>query len=568
MSLLETRLSWQKIARSGRAAELRVAVLATFTANPLTPYLGVALEDARFPAEIMVGPYDQIVQECISDDGETARFGPDLLIIWPRLEELWGGRPLPLTGEAALYTKDAIEVAEASLEAARRWRATLIFILPAIPEIRAIGVGDACSQTGVFATATVARESLRLRLAGRRGVLLLDMEEIIRHTGSAHAYNPRMLALARIPFSEEVFNLAGQRVAQLFGLSRQAARKVVVVDSDNTLWGGVVGEDGPDGVDLGDNGPGEAYRAFQSYLLELRRAGVLLALCSKNDEADVWEVFSRPEMRLRREDLSSWRIGWQPKSIGLREMADEFDLGLDSFVFIDDNPAEIAEVQASLPEVACIRMPDDPVDWMSAIQLTGVLDRLPPTQEDLNRTTHYEQERVRRELQTRATSPEDYLAGLGVKVRIFTPTQSDIPRLAQLVAKTNQFNLNCKRRGQAELAEICEDGNYWVRLVHTQDRFGDYGVVGGMIAKPDSDCVEIDTFMLSCRALGRGVEQAMAAYLFEEAARAGYSKIVAEVKEMPRNEPARRFFAASGCEVAGVASPLTRIEWPPHVKRL
>lgn len=567
MSLLQTRLRWQEIVRSGRDAQMKMSVLATFTANPLTPYLGVAMEEAGQPTEIAIGPYNQIIQECISDDSETARSGINLLIVWPRFEELWSGLPLPLTDKSAVYTKDILEMAEAGLEAARRWRATMIFILPAIPESRPIGLGDACSQTCVFAMATLVRETLRRRLAGQRGVLLLDLEEIIRYTGSANAYNTRMLALARIPFSEEVFSLVGQRIAQLFRLSKQPAKKVVVVDSDNTLWGGVVGEDGPDGVDLGDNGPGEAYRSFQSYLLELRRAGVLLALCSKNNESDVWEVFSRREMQLKREDLSAWRVNWKPKSEGLREMADELGLGLDSFAFIDDNPAEIAEVQSVLPEVACIRMPSDPVDWMKAVQSAGVLDRLPPTDEDMKRTAHYEQERLRKEVQSRASSPEMYLSGLGVKVHIFKPTQSDIPRLAQLVAKTNQFNLNCKRRSQAELAEMCEKNDYWVSLIQTHDRFGDYGVIGAMIAKPDTDCVEIDTFLISCRALGRGIEHAMVAYLFEEAAQAGYTKITATVEESPRNEPARRFFAASGCEIAGVTCSLNKIEWPSHIER-
>lgn len=568
MSLLQTRLKWQKLVRVERSIELRAALLASFTAQPIAPYLGVALHEFNLSADVWIGPYNQIVQECLSDESETARYAPHVLIAWPRLEDLWGGRPLPLAEEPAAYIDEAIELAEACLDAARRWRSTLLFVLPAIPEARPLGVGDAGLVTGVFATATAVREALRRRLAGQRGVLLFDLEEAVRQLGVRAAHDARLLTLARVPYTEELFHAAGERMARLIDLSRRPARKVVVVDADGTLWGGVVGEDGPAGIDLSDNGPGEAYRAFQSFLLELRRAGVLLAVCSKNDEADVWAAFDRREMRLKREHLAAWRINWQPKSINLREIADELNLGIDSLVLIDDSPAEIAEVQVSLPGVACIQMPDDPVHWLSAVQASGVLDRLPPTAEDLQRAAHYAQEQLRRSEQDRAASPREYLAQLDVQVRVFTPASTDMPRLAQLIAKTNQFNLNCRRRSEAELVQLAADDRYRVRLAQARDRFGDYGVVGAFILKVDDGRADIDTFLLSCRAMGRGVEEAMLAEVFKEAGDASALDVFAAITEAPRNEPARRFFGALGCEVADVESRLSRIEWPVHVARL
>jgi FkbH-like protein len=567
MSLLSIRLRWQQIVRSQRPAQLRVAVLASFTATPVAAYCGVALEDFRLPADIWIGPYNQIAQECLSDSSETAAYDPDLLVCWPRIEELWSGQPLPLVDETRRYVDDALDLAETCLDAARRWQATLIFVLPALPEVRPLGLGDAHLTTGVTATATLVREQLRRRLAGQRNVLLLDLEEIVRALGSKTAYNDRMFAIAKIPFTEECFRAAGERLAQLIRLSRRAARKVVVVDADHTLWGGVVGEDGPDGVDLRDGGPGEAFRSLQGFLLELRRAGMLLALCSKNHEADVWAVFDRREMRLKQHHLAAWRIGWQPKSEVLRQIADELGLGVDSLVLIDDNPAELAEVQAALPEVACICMPADPADWSRVIAETHCLDRLPPTTEDLQRADFYAQERRRETARQQTVSREEYLAQLDVQIQIFAPTTADLPRLSQLIAKTNQFNLNCRRRPEPELAALSADQRYLVRLVQAQDRYGDYGIVGVYIVDLAAPRAELDSFLLSCRAMGRGIEEAMLADLFDELEQRGRHSIVATVEQHPRNEPARRFFAQVGAEVCGVPAELQSRPWPAYIAR-
>lgn len=567
MSLLQRRLGWQKIAGTSRPIQERVAVLATFTANPVAPYLGMDCQDAGHLADVWIAPYDQIVQECLAAESQTSRYDPTVLLVWPRLEELWRGRPWPLSDAPDEYAGAATEIAGAALEAASRWRATLVFVLPAIPEARPLGVGDACNAAGVTATATHVRELLRRQLAQRPGVLLLDAEEVVRSLGVAASYNPSLQALARIPFSEQCFSLVGERAARLLLLARRAPRKVLVVDGDHTLWGGVVGEDGAEHIELGQTGAGSAYLDFQAYLLELRRAGVLIGFSSKNTEADAWAAFARPEMRLRREHLAAWRIGWDAKSAGLREIAGELKLGEDTLVFIDDSAAEIAEVRAATPGVACIRMPDDAAAWLGAVQDTGLLDRLPPTTEDLNRTAQYDDERRRGE-QLKNTSKEAYLAQLGVKVRIFTPTAADLPRLAQLVAKTNQFNLNCRRRTATELSALCADERYFLRLAHVLDNFGDYGVVGAFIVRKNGAHAELDTFLLSCRAMGRGVEEAMVAAIFSELEQVNGGALFGMTEDYPRNEPARRFFAQLGCAGSGIAHQLARPVWPAHIESL
>jgi FkbH-like protein len=235
-------------------------------------------------------------------------------------------------------------------------------------------------------------------------------------------------------------------------------------------------------------------------------------------------------------------------------------------VFIDDNVAELAEVQAAFPEIACIQMPADPADWLNSIQSTGALDRLPPTAEDLMRASYYQQELQR--APKRVTSSEAYLAQLHIEVAMFMPTMADIPRLAQLVAKTNQFNLNCRRRSTLELSRLCAEQDYVIRLIQARDCFGDYGIVGACIAKLNHDNMELDTFVMSCRAMGRGVEEAMLVDLFAVAAKHGRSKLVACVEECPRNEPARLFFARFGCETPGVCHLLRCPQWPSYMGQI
>jgi FkbH-like protein len=566
MSVTNQRVRPWQIGQSGSSAELRIAMLASFAIEPLAPHLGTALGDEGISCEIRSGLYNRLSQERLDETSAMARWQPHVLFVWMRLEDLWSGMALPLDGSAD-HATPAKELADTCLETARRWQATLVFVLPAIPEIRPLGVGDAGLATGVFATATRVRELLRARLSGQRGVLILDAEEAVRTIGGLRAYDDRADSTGHAPFSEPMFQQIGTLAGRLIRLHSRPARKVLVLDGDNTLWGGVVGEDGPQGVEIGGDGPGAAYCHFQEYALELRRAGMLLALCSKNDEADVWKVLERGEMRIKREHLAAYRIGWEPKSAGLRAIAAELGLDVGSFVLIDDSGAELAEVLHELPEVACIRMPADPAGWLRTVRESGALDRLAPTSEDLQRATQYQQERERHALQQASGTAEDYRASLEVVVRVFGLSEADVPRLAQLIAKTNQFNLNCRRRSEAELEALRHDERYLVTLAHAQDRFGDYGVVGAAIARYDGQRADLDTFVLSCRAMGRGVEEALLATVFEGAEQRGISTVYATVVEAPRNQPARSFFARFGCETPGVAYALQRVSWPSAVTR-
>jgi FkbH-like protein len=563
VSLLERRLAWRKLNTQAREAELGVVLLSSFTIDPLVPYLGLDLLELGISADVTVGPFNQIATECMDPLSPTAVSRPRVVIIWPRLEDLWAGYPLPLDSPPELYVEPLIELVEASQHASA-WGSTVVFVLPAIPDLRPLGVGDAGNPQGVYATAVKAREAARSRLAST-GALIADAELMVRDLGVHACRDAQKFAFARIPYREEAFALAAQMLARLVRLSLREAPKVVAVDADGTLWGGVVGEDGTEGVDLVDNGPGEAYRDFQRYLLELRRAGLLITLASKNNEADVWPVFDRREMSLRRSDLAAWRVNWAPKSTAIEEMAKELNLGSASFVLIDDSPIERAEVEHALPEVTTLEMPEDVASWVVTIAESGVLDRLPPTDEDAARAKSYQQESERRAVRS-TSSLEDFLSSLQLVVAVTGARSVDVPRVAQLIAKTNQFTLAGARPSEAEVSAYLKDDGYRVLAASARDRFGDYGIVGAIIghvdpATPERNAV-LDVFVLSCRAMGRGVEDAMLCSAFNVFG----GEVYGSIREDPKNIPARDYFASLGLDCPGMLAPLKRPDWPPHIR--
>jgi len=283
---------------------------------------------------------------------------------------------------------------------------------------------------------------------------------------------------------------------------------VVAADCDNTLWGGIVGEDGRQGIQLDPHEyPGNIHHAFQRQLVQLVRQGVLLVLCSKNNEADVLEVIDQhPGCFIRREHLSGWRINWQDKARNLEELAAELNLGLDSFVFIDDSPVECGLVRQLLPMVDVLQAPKRVYRLPELLRDYSGFFRLVVTEEDRRRTAQYQAQRQREAERSHAGSLTDYLAGLGLVAEIGPALAEEVPRVAQLTQKTNQFNLTTRRYGEGEIARLHEDPDSLVLCLKAQDRFGDYGLTGVAIVVRKDKSAEIDTFLLSCRILGRRLE--------------------------------------------------------------
>src|SRR5690606_15850903 len=305
----------------------------------------------------------------------------------------------------------------------------------------------------------------------------LDLRQLDGSYKLARIFDPARDKLGHIPFSQEYFTAMGAAVARKIFTLRSLPAKLIVADCDNTLWAGVCGEDGHLGVEID-----EFHRGFQSWLLARQAEGKLLGLCSKNNEADAWRVFDEhPDMLLGREHIVAARINWQRKSLNLRELADELQLGLDSFIFVDDSPAECAEVEQSAPEVMVVQLPEPPDLEFFAHHWAFDAGRV--TAEDRQRTQMVQQNRQRRALEQAAGSFQEFLTQLNVVIDIAPLTTDELPRAAQLTHRTNQLNATTIRRTEAELAALMHEPNTHVLRVRVTDRFGDYGFVGLMVAR-------------------------------------------------------------------------------------
>lgn len=551
-----------RASRAGRGPHgIGVRLLGTFTLDTFVPHLGTALAELGIPADITVGPFNRIVQECLDPSSETAAAAPDVLVVWPRLEDVWGG-PVAVPGTAAARER-LLHAADDLADAVERHGGRRVVVLPSVPTDRPLGAGDASSPHGVVALATATRQRLADRLTATGGIVLCDAEDFVRAVGERRAHDRRLEQLAAIPYTDELFAEAGRALARAIRLTVRPAAKAVVLDADGTLWGGAVGELGAEGVALGP-GPATSHLDFQRFLLGLRDSGVLLALCSKNVEEDVWEVFARPDMVVRREHLSAWRIGWHAKHLGVTELAAELGIAVNDMVLIDDNPAELAEVEAALPALRTVLMPADPPLWREAV--TGpAFDRLPPNDDDRSRPTRLAQDRERGQAR-RVLTPRDYLGHLGIWATCRPTSPADLPRLAQLVLRTNQMNLNGHRPSQDGLARLRASRLHEVRLVEAGDRYGDYGQVGLFALEFSDGTARLELFLLSCRALGRDVERMMLSEAFAVARARGCESITAAVEELPRNEPARLLFGQLGCTVSGLESTLNPVACPSHVE--
>ncbi len=548
---------------------IAVAIVASFTVEPLVPYLGCFLARRGLLAHFQVAPFNQIYQSLLDPASPVRAAGglAQVTIVLPRLEELC---PAALRTLAELFPAEVDGARQQALKEVDRLAAALgefergtagLLLCGTLPPARTLPLGVLDASHGASQEHLRAELNLRLWQHARASsrTRLFDLAGAVGTVGTAAAYDDRLFYLSRCPFSEGMLRHLGQALSRAVAPLFVSPAKVAVLDLDNTLWGGIVGEDGLHGIVLSESGPGAAYGAFQEALLQLRRQGVLLCIASKNNEADAFEIFDRhPGMRLRREHLSAWRIGWQSKSESLRQLAKELSLGLSSLVFIDDSPTECEEVRRMLPEVTVVELPKDPAHFVTALRGVAVLDRMTLTAEDRLRADQYAAERRRTEARESApdgsaesdpASLKAYLASLELKVTVRPLLAADVPRAAQLTQKTNQFNLTTVRRTEAEVEALRQDPAYRLYVLEVSDRFGDYGLTGVLFIEEQGRFAShfaIDTLLLSCRVLGRGVETAFLKAAVADLLALGGGPLIGRFVPTAKNAPAAGFLAGHG----------------------
>ena len=499
-----------------RGPEVRVVVASTFVAHPLSPAAKLWSAAWGINAVVDFADFNQVPQTLLSPDSPFHQNRTGLNVVLVRPEDLPGGQP----------------EAEPILAAIRTFagHTTGTLLVSDLPPTLYPGHPDPTTLTTWW----------RNELSQIPGVLILDFSGIISDLGRAASRDVKMAEAASAPFSPAVYQRLGIALARAARALHTPPRKVIALDGDGTLWRGVVGEDGPDGIEVAPE-----FRRFQETLAELQRRGILLALVSKNEPGDVRRVFEKnPGMVLRWEDFSATRINWRPKSENLRELAAELNLGTDALVFVDDNPAERLEVGANCPEVAVVPLPSDPALFAETLGRLWLFDGAGTTPEDRARKDYMRHDSLRREAREKTNDLQSYLRGLELVVEIRQAGPGDWDRVSQLSLKTNQFNFSLKRYPLPELRAAAETREIWT--LSMRDKFGDYGLVGGAVGALSTPGYILDAVFVSCRALGRGAEEVLLHGIAKHAQKLGAGKLVAAFKEGPRNHPAGDFLAKQG----------------------
>jgi FkbH-like protein len=562
---------WQKyqskLAAGEDKVELTIGLAASFTVNGLVPFLGGPLLEAGLKPDFALGPYNQIFQTCLDPRGAFGK-ACDVIVLLYRLEDIiYDDLVLACQGDAAASRRcrEKIELLISALtNLASIFTGTTLIDVPPFPTMLPSHARSLETPTGLGHLHRVLT-TVFVEMAGRiKGVRLFDLDALQREAGLAKSFDVRPWYLYRQPYPDSFLETIGGQLARIIVALRRAPKKCILLDCDNTLWGGIVGEDGIGGIQVGEDFPGTPFRDLQRLLLHFRQRGIFLAITSKNNEADVRDVFDKhPGMLLKPEHISAWQVNWQPKAENAPLIAKALNIGLDSLVFIDDNPMEIEYMRTAHPQIECILLPEETADIFATVSRVAFFDQLDITDEDRARTDMMLAEQERESLGSTLTK-EEFQRELGLRVEIFTAKDDDLDRATQLINKTNQFNLTTIRRSFAEVRTLAKAKDHTIFGIHVSDKFGTYGLTGVMICaiSPDGKTWTLDTLLLSCRVLGRGVETALLVLLAAEAGSLGAETLNASFIPTKKNAPAATFLPDHGFQSTGEQTwsiPLTQI---------
>ena len=514
-----------------------IAICATFTAEPVAESLRYWLSQLHIPAELEFAPYNQVVQTLVDVHGIFARNKNGLNVVLVRFEDWERDR----TG-ADTQTRNRELIAALKTAAAAGVSPILVCICPPSPQ--------ALADAGHSALLQQLEQDLSGELSGSPAVRILSAKRLLELYPVPNYYDRAADQLGHIPYTPEAYAALGTAIARIFHASRRTPYKVIVTDCDNTLWRGICGERGPRGVQL--DSPSQA---VQNFLKSRQQDGMLLCVCSKNAARDVEDTFdAHPEMPLQKSDFAGWRVNWRPKSENIQALAAELSLGLDSFIFVDDNPMETAEVEAHCPGVLALTLPADVSLIPRFLDHVWAFDQNGVTGEDRNRTAMYRENTLRRSILAESLSYADFIRGLNLEIEIRELNgAAEIERAAQMTQRTNQFNFTTRRFTAPQIREALNGDSSGILAAFVRDRYGDYGQVGLVMFEAVEDALQVRDFLLSCRVLGKGVEHAMVAQLGQIALARSLSALEISFVATPKNTPAHDFLASLSDEFGSEA---------------
>jgi FkbH-like protein len=526
----------------------RLGIISNATSHFMVPALTASAARYGIALECIEANYGQVMQEALAVDSVINRARPDAVLVALDYRGLALDTPLGDLAAAETAVNAALEELWAIRDALRKNSgAVCIFQTLARPVEATFGSLDLALAGTLRNVIDLFNRNLATSLNGEDD-LLLDVSGLAEIVGLSAWHDPNLWNLGKIPFANNFLPIYADLTCRLIAALRGKSRRCLVLDLDNTLWGGVIGDDGLEGIVVGQGDPqGEAFLAVQRAALALRERGVVLAVSSKNNDETARLPFRQhPEMLLRENHLAVFQANWNDKATNIRAIATELSLGLDSFVFLDDNPAERRLVRDMLPEVAVPELPEDPALYVRTLLAAGYFEAITFSAEDQKRADFY-QNNARRVALQRATGDLDgYLKSLDMTITFQPFDEIGRARIAQLISKSNQFNLTTRRYTEAQVGEMEHDPDCFTLQVRLVDTFGDNGMISVIICRREADVWQIDTWLMSCRVLGRRVEQAVLRELMDQARALGIVRIFGTYLPTERNSLVKDHYAKLG----------------------
>ncbi len=533
---------------------LRVALLRSFTLELIEPFIVTTCARLALTPQLYFAPYNVIQQEVLEPNSPLHKFDPQIVILAARLHELcpklvWQFPSLSDQQIEQLSQEALQDMAQVISALAKHSQYQIIVHNFATPAQPAMGVIESQLPNGQRLLIERLNQQLRQLVLEYPNVYILDFNQLRARVGCDRFDDLRGWYLAKSPISSAGLAELAKEYAAFIRPLTSKTKKCLVLDLDNTLWGGIIGEDGLEGIKLGGDYPGNAFTEFQQALLNLYHRGVILALASKNNKADAIEVFQKhPEMILKEEHFASMHISWQDKAQSIKAISAELNIGTDSMVFMDDSDFECELVRQELPEVLTLKLPSEPAKLRGTLESLDCFDLLAYTAEDRVRGQQYRQQVQRSKAKAEGTSLEDFYRSLGIKLLIGPPQPGQLNRVVQMTQKTNQFNLTTRRYQSSDIKAMLDSPDTFVYALRYEDRFGDAGLVGLAIIRAQAKDWLIDSLLLSCRVIGRTVEQALLVYLVRQARQAGVQSLIGQYIPTAKNALVKDFYSSLGFE--------------------
>lgn len=538
-----------KLSVEGMAA-YKLAVLGDCATQHLSQAIKGYAYEYSIAVNIFDADYNQIMAQIMDDASELYTFAPEAVLIDMCSEKLYDAfREYDAENSKLDFADYKIsEIIGYWDILSKKGLKILQFNFPEIDD-RLYGNYGAVNEKSFIFQLRKLNLLLGQKALEKGNVYIVDISYIQNLLGRKMFSDSKLYFSAKMPYSLDSLPFIGKEVSIIINSLLARIKKCVILDLDNTLWGGVIGDDGLNGIQIGELGVGHAFQAFQEWLLELKKTGIILCVCSKNDDDKAREPFEKhPEMVLHLSDIALFTANWQDKATNIIEMAKTLNLNTDSFVFIDDNPFERDQVRTMVPGITVPELPSDPALYLEFLKEQNLFERISVSAADKDRTRQYQEEAGRKTLESSFQSYDDYLKALEMKATVNSFDEFNYPRIAQLSQRSNQFNLRTVRYTEDDVRKLSENPDYITLDFSLKDKFGDHGLISVMVIKKDGNAAFIENWFMSCRVLKRGMEEFIINTLYQKAKEAGLSYVTGEYIKTAKNNMVKDIYEKMGFE--------------------